>query len=203
MASLRCHRLGESRRHLRTTEVSINVSNTFKRVQQTCGISAAMIGAGYLVAATIAMSDAPGDIVIPPEVNLFTAVTIVSAVVLGVASWLIETGNRMSAQRDVAPLVRAEVERAINRAGPAIASAVLDEMSTGIDSRIGRIADTSAARTAGRLQEIVTGEIMADVINAAVARAHRSGMVMQAQSVVPRVGATVTPLHATITSSDN
>ncbi len=175
------------------------VSKTYDRLIQVCGFSATIMSAGYVVAASLALSDGPGGIEVPTLVNMAVAVGVCASVVLGGAGWLIRHDNHASATRDMQPIIRAEVEAALDGAVPAIAAAVIDGIST--DSRIGRIADAAAARTAGRLQEIVTGDVMAEVINAAVGRAHRAGMVMQAQSVVPKAVAPV--VHMRSTTGDN
>jgi hypothetical protein len=162
--------------------VSTTVNQTHHKAIKTLGVLAAITSVAYVVAASLALADGPGGIVMPALVNMLASVTVCASSILAGGGWLIE--------------------RIVAAAVPTLAERVVHQLDQNIEGRVRHVVEMTSARNAAQLTEIVTGEIMADVINSAVNRAHRAGMVLQAQSVIPKGVAPVVHMR-TMTTGDN
>lgn len=129
------------------------------------GVLAATTSVAYVVAASLALADGPGGIVMPALVNMLASVTVCASSILAGGGWLIE--------------------RIVAAAVPTLADRIVRRLDQNIEGRVRHVVEVTSARSAAQLTEIVTGEIMAEVINAAVGRVHRAGMVLQAQGIAP------------------
>lgn len=145
------------------------MSKAYGRFVLVCSFTTAILTAGYVVAGALALDDGPGGIEIPAVVRTLVSIAVCSSIVLGGVGWLIRAQARETAA----------------------------EMTAAIDDSIRRAADTATARAVAQLREITTGEVMTEMLNAAVARAYRAGMVFQAQSPEPPRVASVVPFSRT------
>lgn len=174
------------------SEVSTTVSKAYGRLMLLCGFAATILFAGYIVAAIMALADGPGGIEVPAIVKMIVSVGLCSSLVLGGVGWLVRTGAAETAGRDIQPIVHAEIEHALETAAPAVAAGVVEELVAALDCAAQRAVDSVTARTAAQLREVVAGDLMTDMLNAAIQRAYRAGMVFEAQtSAPPRVAAVV------------
>lgn len=142
------------------------LSKSYKLVMKGCAGLSAAVGLIYLVVASIAIGDGIGvGIEIPREINIISCTLVVLGGTVAGEAWFASRAARESASRDIRPVVHDEVEQTITRLVP--------EMTSVIAGRV-------AARNGALIREIIASEL-AEVVDAAVQRAHRSGMILQAQ----------------------
>lgn len=158
------------------------MSRTYKTVMVLAGLSAAIVAIAYLVANQMAPAIGPAGIQIPAEVSRLCIAWVATGAIVSAVAWVVDRAHRESAERDIRPLIRAEVERAVAATSAALAEQVGQQIAAGLEPKIRRVADVVASRAVAGLREIATGEIWHQQIDAALKRAQAYGMVRQAQA---------------------
>lgn len=142
------------------------MSTGYKIIMKGCGAVAAGAALVYLAVIIIALGDGIGvGIEIPKEINVVAIAVILLGATLAGDAWIADRSARQSAQRDVRPIIQAEVEQAV--------SAIVPELAAVVAGRV-------SVKSAAAMREFALGEL-AELVNAAVSRAHRAGMIQQAQ----------------------
>lgn len=159
----------------------------YKIVMYGCGAISIGVALMYLAVATLAIGDgSDSGVEIPREVNAMTMTVIVLGGMLSGGAWIVDRANRSSANRDVQPLIRAEVERTMTAFVPEISSAVAEQVNQ------------VNARSTATTRQLVTQDLT-EVVESAIGRVHRAGMVQQAQA---QSGSKLRHLRMTMTSAD-
>lgn len=128
-----------------------------------CGAAALTVGSTYAVVVAIALGDGIGQgVEVPREISMVSVSLFLIASILSGGAWLVDRSAKDSARRDLGPALESTVERI----APELASVVSIQV---------------ASRTAAALREVTTGEI-AEMIDAGLKRAFRSGAIFQAQA---------------------
>lgn len=142
------------------------------------GIGAALAAAGYAVAVAMAGKDGAGHGI---EVSSRTGGTMLTVIVglslTSGAAWIVQTANRESARRDVHPVLI----DAIEASSAVLAAAIADLVAERVVEKLNGMADQHHARTVASFREVITSELVAEELDAAVKRAHRYGMVAEAR----------------------
>jgi len=159
------------------------VSKGYKALMELSGAAAAGLGLIYLVVMTIAVGDGLRRGIEVPAVigRTWLAVIMILAVFSG-GAWIVDRSAKDSAIRDLKPLIRAEIDLGVAEAVGYLAEAVAEQLAVKIEPMMETLASASVARQTATLREIVTGDTMQQMLNDAVGRAHRAGMLHQAQA---------------------
>jgi hypothetical protein len=165
-----------------------------------CGVAACAVGLVYLVISILAMADGPSRLEIPRELNTLCAAAVVLPAIVSVAAWIVDRSGRDRAEHTMRPLIRGEVERALEGAVPGLVESIVMELGLKLDPKLREVATHATTRQAAMLREIITGEVMHTMLDAAVGRAHRAGMLHQAQAAV---GTAKVRTFRTVTSADD
>lgn len=164
------------------------MSKGYRLVMKGCGALAVAVGLVYAVMLTVALGDGMhSGIEIPSEINVACPIVLVVAGVASGCAWIVDRSAQDSAIHYLKPLIRAEIDRGIAEAIPAAAEIIGAELAVQLESKIREALCAQTARSRAALREVVTGDVMKDMLDAAVGRAHRAGMLHQAQAAVGRV----------------
>lgn len=166
-----------------------------------CGAASVGVALVYLAFVVMALSDGVGaGVEIPREVNLVSIAVILIGAILAGGAWTVDRSARQSAVRDIQPLVRVEVRGEVNAVLDErlaeLAKAIAVEVAAVLEPGLKRIVDTIGARNVAGFREVVTRDLT-DLVEGAIGRAHRAGMVNQAMMS----SRTVRPIRSTTLSS--
>jgi hypothetical protein len=127
------------------------LSKTYKRVMGGCAFASFAVMLMYVTVAAISVGDGTGvGIEMAGELQILFGVIMVLSGTIAAEAWLAHRAAKESIERDIKPLIRAEVERV-------------------------------SARNGAFIRQIIANEF-AEAVDAAIQRAHRTGMIAQAQS---------------------
>lgn len=147
-----------------------------------CGAGAVGVALVYLASALISLGDGVGSgIEIPRVLNMIAIMLVLQGGILGGGAWIVDRSAKQSAIRDIQPLLEAEIGRALTAMVPDLACAVAGEVSIIMEPGLRKVVEAVGARNAASFREIVTGDLT-EVVNSAVGRAHRAGILQQAQA---------------------
>lgn len=180
------------------------MSRSYKTVMVWSAITAIVLASIYCASVVIALGDGIGvGLEIPRGLNSVAAVAVLAPAIIASTAWIVDRSARQSALRDIRPLVRVEIHNALALALDErrvdFARAVSTELAAVLEPGMKRMVEAVGAKSAAHFRQVVTCDLT-DVIEQAIGRAHRAGMVNQAQLA----GGTVRQFRsATRTSADD
>jgi hypothetical protein len=124
----------------------------------TTGVGAAVVTAGYAVAAAMSIS---GDMELPSRIGHICLTLILGLCLMSYTAWLVQNASA-------------------GRSPDVIAAAVAEQLAERIESAVTAAGDRNYARTVTAFREIITSELVCDELNAAIRRVHRLGMITEA-----------------------
>lgn len=160
------------------------MSKGYKAVMKGCAAASVGLGIVYLVVTMIALGDGQHrGIEVPPMIERTWLSTVVTLALLSGGAWIVDRSAKDSAIRDLKPLIREEIDRGVAEAVGFLAEAVAEQLAIRIEPMMSTLASASVGRQTAMLREIVTGDVMQQMLDGAVGRAHRRGMLHQAEAV--------------------
>lgn len=163
-------------------------STTYRAVKRGCGITAVAATTCYTLASSMALSDGHDvGIEVPQPVNALSIMLIVCTTLVASGAWLLERSHQIAAERQIRPVVRDEIEKAIADTMPLFVASVAESLDRRLVPQMREVAVTAGKQTAVRLHEMVTQDIR-DICNDAHRRALVTGQAMQAAATGETIG---------------
>lgn len=163
-------------------------TTTYRIVKRGCGTCAVASTVCYTIASSMALSDGHGvGVEIPAPINTLSIMAIVCTTIISVAAWLIERSNRTSAERDIRPVIRDEIERAIADTMPLLVATVAESLDRRIVPQMREVAHEAGKHSAVRFRDMVTQDLR-EIVNDAHRRALVTGQRLQATASGEAIG---------------
>jgi hypothetical protein len=155
---------------------------TYKRTMHATGVLGALLGVGYLVAASLAAAE--GEVLPQPVSSVMWGIVLLLAA-LSCTAWLVDRNNRVGSETYVRPMIRTELEQAREEFCAAIADKVAEQLRSELtelqEREALRVAESVSRLTLARIREVIADEVedrMQHVLNTG----RRHGMVLEAQT---------------------
>lgn len=130
----------------------------YRKVMIGTGVGAAVVTAGYAVAAVMAID---AEIELPSRIGSICLTVILGLCLMSYTAWLVQRAN-------------------LGRSADAIADAVAERLAERIETAVNAAGEKNHARTVTAFREIVTSELIQEELGAAVKKVFRYGMVAEA-----------------------
>lgn len=168
------------------------LETTFQNAMKACGLLSAFVFVGYLVAEIIARSDGDAGFELAGGMARILIAASLAGAVLSGGALIAERGHRVSAERDIRPIVHAELETVARDVGEALANA--------LEQRLNRTMAQGNAKTVAALKECITGELLREQLDRAVGRARVYGQVTEARMRAAHDGLPINGQHASVST---
>lgn len=157
------------------------MSRTYKSVMLGSGTLATVVTIAWITLAMVAMGDGRGGVRIPGEIDILCMLVIMVGSGLSGGAWIAARAAKDSATTGLRPMIRMEIDRGLEAALPDLVEQVAAELKLRLDSILADVASRAVGRHSAELRALITGEVMSEQLDAAVAKARRFGMLQQAQ----------------------